>query len=79
MATKKPAKPRLKKAPKMPKSTASVETWKSYERRVKAIDAENSKIIADYKKKVSAYEAEQRKKESIKRMAEKAKAKLAGF
>ena len=79
MATKKPAKPKLKKAPKTPKATASIEVWKNFDRRSKAIDAENSKKNADYKKALTAYEAEQRKKESIKRQAEKAKAKLAGF
>ncbi|MBQ5900910.1 MAG: hypothetical protein IIW86_03505 [Clostridia bacterium] len=79
MAVKKPARPHLKKAPKQPKASASIDAWKAYESRVKATDAENSKKIADYKKKLAAYEAEQRKKESIKKMAEKAKAKLSGF
>ena len=79
MATKKPVKPKLKKMPKQPKQSASMEVWKRYDAKAKAIEAENNKIVADYKKKLSAYEQEQRKKESIKASAAKAKAKLSGF
>lgn len=79
MATKKPSKPKLKKTPKQPKASASLETWNNYYSRVKAIDNENVKKIAEYKKKESAYNAEQKKKESIKNAAQKAKARLSGF
>lgn len=79
MATKKPAKPKLKKTPKQPKASASIETWNNYKKRVDAIDAENKKTMADYHKKLSAYEAEQKKKEAIKNAAAKAKARISGF
>jgi hypothetical protein len=79
MAIKKPAKPKFKKLPKQPKASASPEAWRNYENRVKAVNAENDKKVADYKKAVSAYEAEQRKRDSIKNMVAKSKAKLSGL
>jgi len=79
MAMKKPSKPKLKKTPKQPKSTASIEVWNNYKKRVDAIDAQNKKTMADYNKKLSAYEQEQKKKESIKNAAAKAKARISGF
>lgn len=79
MAMKKPSKPKFKKLPKQPKATASKETWKSYENRVKAINAENDKLIADYKRKVSDYEAEIKKRDNIKAMVARSKAKLSGL
>lgn len=79
MATKKPNKPKLKKTPKQPKASASIETWNNYKKRVDQIDAQNKKTMADYHKKLSAYEAEQRKKDSIKNAAAKAKARISGF
>lgn len=80
MATiKKPSKPKFKKYPKMPKSTAAPEVWKNYEAKAHAIDAENNKKIADYKKKLAAYESAMKKKESVKAFVAKAKAKLSGF
>ena len=79
MATKKPAKPKLKKTPKQPKASASIEAWNNYKKRVDAIDAENKKTMADYQKKLNAYEQEQKKKEAIKKAADKAKARINGF
>ena len=79
MAIKKPTKPKFKKLPKQPKANASKEAWKSYETRVKAINAENDKKISDYKRAVNEYEAEQKKRDSIKAMVAKSKAKLSGI
>lgn len=79
MALKRPTKPALKKLPKMPKTSASAEAWRNYENRVKAIEAENDKKIAEYKKKVAAYESELKRREAIKGKAMKAKAKLSGL
>lgn len=79
MALKKPSKPKFKKLPKQPKASASTDAWKSYENKVKAIEAENDKKISEYKKQKSAYEAELKKRESIKNKANKAKAKLSGI
>ena len=80
MATmKKPSKPALKKYPKEPKKSASIEVWKNYDARVKAIDAENIKKMAEYKKKLNAYEGELKQREAIKQRAAKAKQKLSGF
>lgn len=79
MAMKKPSKPKFKKLPKQPKATASKETWKSYENRVKAINAENDKLISEYKRKVGEYEAEIKKRDNIKAMVARSKAKLSGL
>lgn len=79
MALKKPSKPKFKKMPKQPKASASKEAWKTYENRVKAVNAENDKLISDYKKAVNEYEAEQKKRDSIKAMVAKSKAKLSGL
>lgn len=79
MALSKPKKPALKRVPKQPKTSASAEVWRNYENRVKAVEGENDKKIAEYKKKVAAYEAELKRREAIKSKAAKAKAKLSGF
>lgn len=79
MALKKPSKPKFKKLPKQPKASASKEVWKNYENRVKAINAENDKKISEYKKAVTEYEAEQKKRDNIKAMVAKSKAKLSGL
>lgn len=79
MAIKKPSKPKFVKLPKQPKSNASAEAWKSYDNKVKAVEAENDKRISEYKKKVSEYEAEIKKRDAIRSRAAKAKSKLSGF
>lgn len=79
MAMKKPAKPKFKKLPKQPRAAASKETWKTYENRVKAINAENDKLISEYKRKMSEYESELKKRENIKAMVARSKAKLSGL
>lgn len=79
MAQQKPKKPALKRVPKAPKASASAETWRNYENRLKAVEAENDKKISDYKKKVASYEAEQKRREVIKEKAAKARAKLSGL
>lgn len=79
MALKKPQKPKFKAFPKQPKGSASTEAWKNYENKVKAVESENDKKISEYKKKMSAYQAEIKKRESIKEKATKAKSKLSGI
>ena len=79
MALKKPSKPKLKKYPKTPRETASIEVWKNYDAKTKAIDTENNKKVAEYKKKLTAYENEVKQRKAIKERAAKAKQKLAGF
>lgn len=79
MAVTKPKKPTLKKYPKEPKKTASMDTWKNYDAKVKTIDAENGKKVQEYKKKLAAYENEIKQREAIKNRAAKAKQKHSGF
>jgi hypothetical protein len=70
---KKPNKPKYKALPKAPKMTASKESWKSYENKVKAITTENQKVKAEYEKKLRAYEAEIKQREKIKDKARNSK------
>lgn len=70
---KKPNKPKYKALPKAPKMTASKESWKSYESKVKSITLENQKLKSDYEKKVKAYEAEIKQREKIKDKAKNSK------
>lgn len=79
MSIKKPAKPKFKKLPKAPKASASTEAWKRYENRLKSIEAENDKKIAEYKKKKSAYGNEMKQRERIKEKSEKIRSKLSGI
>lgn len=44
---------KLKKLPKRPKSTASLQVWENYEKKVKDVQAENAKIQAGVTKKKS--------------------------
>ena len=50
---KHPKKPKLTRYPKKPKASASLETWKNFERRCKAVDAANHAKAAKYNKAVS--------------------------
>lgn len=79
MAIKKPSKPKFAKLPKQPRANASAEAWKSYDNKVKAVEAENDKRIADYKKKLAAYEQALKMRDAIRTRAAKAKSKLSGF
>lgn len=42
---------KMKKLPKKPKASASLQTWENYHKRVKAVQAANRKLVADKKKK----------------------------
>lgn len=42
---------KMKKLPKKPKASASLQTWENYHKRVKAVQAYNRKLVADKKKK----------------------------
>lgn len=64
--TKKVKKPKYKALPKAPKMSASIEAWRRYEQRVKAVTAENLKKKAEYEKV-------QREKQAIKQFKEKIK------
>lgn len=76
---KAPKKPKLKKLPTAPKMGASNDAWKNYSKKLDVVKSENAKIIAEYKKKQSAYESEIKQRESIKNKASKIKSGLSGF
>lgn len=66
MATvKKPRKPSLKKGPKKPKASSSLEVHKRYESRAKAVEAENAKRLAAYNKDLKTWESVQKQKQKI--------------
>ena len=73
---KAPKKPTYKALPKAPKMSASKESWKKYESKVKAINAENQKRKSEYEKKLRAYESEIKDRQRIKENALKAKTKF---
>lgn len=68
---KAPKKPKYKALPKAPKMSASDNSWKSYDSRLKAVQAENAKLKSEYEKKLKAYEAEIKRREAIKAKAQK--------
>ncbi|WP_164489909.1 hypothetical protein [Runella sp. SP2] len=43
----------MKKLPKRPKASASLQTWENYEKKVKDVQAENAKMAAAANKKKS--------------------------
>lgn len=57
MATK------LKKHPKAPKATASLEVWENYKKRCEQVNKDNAPIIAARKKKVTVIAAVKKIKE----------------
>jgi hypothetical protein len=44
---------KLKKLPKRPKASASLQTWENYEKKVKDVQAENAKMMQGVAKKKS--------------------------
>lgn len=73
---RKPKRPSYKALPKAPKMSASAESWKRYEAKLKAVNAENQKKKAEYEKAVKAYETAIKNREKIKDIAKNANAKL---
>lgn len=49
---KKPRKPKMSKYPKRPKQSASLQTWKNYERRCNEVDKRNREKVSAYNKKL---------------------------
>lgn len=58
-------RPRLKRYPKRPKASASLEAWQRYDLKCNETEKANSKIMDEYKKKVDAVKSNVQKKESI--------------
>jgi len=81
-----PKKPR---APRKPKQSASADVWdrfnervksieKAYKARCKDVDKKNADALKVYKQKVAAIENAKRRKESLKKSADKSLKSLAG-
>ena len=73
---KKPKRPKYKALSKAPKMSASAESWKRYEAKLKAINADNQKLKAEYDKAVKNYETAIKNRERIKDIAKNARIKL---
>lgn len=73
---KSPKKPKFKAMPKAPKMSASIETWKRYEQRVKEVIAFNQSKLNEWEKKKKAHENAKRERERIKAAARAAAARL---
>lgn len=61
-------KPKKKKLPKKPKASASIETWKNWEKKAKVVVAHNKKKEAEYHSKIKAKEAIKNQKAKIARL-----------
>lgn len=73
---KAPKKPKFRAMPKAPKMSASIETWKRYEQRVKDVIAVNQMKLSEWNKKRKAHEDAKRERERIKAAARAAAARL---
>lgn len=58
-------KPSLKRYPKRPKAGATLQAWERYNAKCGDVEKENSKLMAEYKKKVAVLQAAKKKKETI--------------
>lgn len=76
---KAPKKPKLISVPKAPKANASTQTWENYNKKLKEVESENNKRIAEYRKKEKAYNAEKNNREKVKDKARKLRSQLSGF
>ena len=76
---KAPKKPKLISVPKAPKANASTQAWENYNKKLKEVESENNKRIAEYRKKEKAYNAEKNNREKVKDKARKLRSQLSGF
>ena len=73
---KAPKKPRFAKAPKMPKATATAQSWSNYEKKLKDVEKKNKELTAVYKKAMTDYSKEQKRRENIKNLAKSGLGKI---
>lgn len=76
---KAPKRPKFAKMPKAPKANASAQAWKNYEAKLNSVKATNDKKLAEYNKQKRAYEAEQKKRDTLKEKASKMRSALSGI
>jgi predicted patatin/cPLA2 family phospholipase len=62
---RKPKKPKMKKYPKPPKRSASLEVWNRYYEKLKEIDRENHKRLQEYERALKQIEVQKKKKEQL--------------
>lgn len=60
-----PRKPSMRKLPKRPKQSASLESWKKFEDRVKEIQKVNRKNMADWEASKKRIDADLKKKAQL--------------
>jgi hypothetical protein len=65
-------KPKMRKFPKQPKASASLQTWERYRDRVSEVEKVNCKAVADFNKaKAAKVAAEKKKAQIIKSVADR--------
>jgi len=60
-----PKKPKLKSLPKRPKASASISTWKNYDKNCKEVQNENRKRKSDWEKRVKQIKSDVKMREKI--------------
>ena len=58
-------RPSLKRYPKRPKASASIDSWTRYDHRCRDAEKENGSRMSDYNKKVSTLNSNRKRRESI--------------
>jgi len=70
---KKPKNPKYKSTPKMPKASASTQSWDNFNKKVEEVRKHNQKLKSEFDKEMKAFNAEMKKRATIKEKARKVK------
>lgn len=60
-----PKKPKARKLPKKPKASASINSWRSYEARVKATHSHNKQAEDTWKRKVAKIKSDEHERQAL--------------
>jgi hypothetical protein len=58
-------RPSLRRYPKRPKASASVDSWRNYDQRCRDAEKANGQKMSDYNKKVSSINSAKKQREGI--------------
>jgi len=70
---KRPKNPKYKSTPKMPKASASSQTWDNFNKKVEEVRKHNQKLKSEHDKEMKAFDSEMKKRAAIKDKARKVK------
>lgn len=65
MKKKMPKEPKARKLPKKPKASASAQTWRNYDKRVKDTEAANKQRHAEWKRKCEQIKREEHERQAL--------------